>query len=156
MSDPEGRVSDGPPPDSTFGGFLRHMWHDHRLGTIAFLAAMVLVVLFALRLMLFSMHYRDGDWRNPVPEAWMTPAFVAHAWHVPRPQVYRFLSYRARPDHALTLSEIAERQGMSEDELLTRLNIWLLEWKLANPATGSTINLPSEAEHAPQSTGTAD
>lgn len=138
MSDPEGRLSEAPSPDdpvgSPVGGFVRHMWHDHRLGTIAFLAALVLVGLFALRLTLFSMHYREGDWRNPVPESWMTPAFIAHGWHVPRPQVYRFLNYRARPDHALTLSEIAEKQGLSEEELLARLNIWLLQWKLDHPA----------------------
>jgi hypothetical protein len=106
-------------------GKLRHLWHHHPVALLLFGAASVLVVVFALRVAVFALYWSDPDHRHHAPEPWMTPGFVAHAWHVPKPEVFRVLGYDDRPRGRQTLEQIAAERGVPVSDLISALTTYL-------------------------------
>lgn len=87
---------------------------------LAFVAALLLTVLFAARTVLFAVYWADPEHRDHAIEGWMTPRYVAHSWALP-PAVLRDalgpLPDRRRP----TLDAIAEAQGIPLEALVARV-----------------------------------
>lgn len=100
----------------------RHIWQKHRIVAVAFIAAVVVTVFFAGRLILFSVYWADPAHRHQPLEGWMTPRYVAHSYELP-PEVVR-QALNLTPDHGRrqTLEQIAEERGMTLEEVQRRIN----------------------------------
>ena len=84
--------------------------------TFGFAAAVLLMVFFAVRTVVFWAHWTDPEMRNLALEGWMTPGFVARSWHVDRGRLSEGLGLDPRGGRQ-TLSEIAAARGIPLDEL---------------------------------------
>ncbi|UYV35880.1 hypothetical protein N4R57_12530 [Rhodobacteraceae bacterium D3-12] len=104
---------------------FRHLWSHHRPSLIVFLVAAAASLFFIARLVAFTVYWSDPAHRNLVPEAWMTPGYVAHSWgRDPRELA---LAIGAPPDQRVTLHDIARTRGISAEQLLTELQTLLSE-----------------------------
>lgn len=104
---------------------LRHLWKHHPVALSLFGGAGVLVLVFAVRLTLFSLYWADPDHRHQAPEPWMTPGYIAHSWHMPIEEVFGTLGLPDRPKKRLTLEQIAKDRGVPVDDLLSDLTSYL-------------------------------
>jgi hypothetical protein len=97
---------------------LGQLWRDHRVAFLAFLTALAVTLFFAVRFVAFALYWSDPAHRDQVPEAWMTPGYVARSWHVPRGDLLRALDLPSASDRPRSLAEIAAERGIPVATLL--------------------------------------
>ena len=97
---------------------LGQLWRDHRVAFLAFLTALAVTLFFAVRFVAFALYWSDPAHRNQVPEAWMTPGYVARSWHLPRGDLLRALDLPPTPGHPRSFAEIAAERGIPVATLL--------------------------------------
>ena len=100
---------------------IAHLWQSHRPAVLLFLAALAVMVFFALRF-LWAVFY----WANPLhlhqpPAPWMTPRYGAHSWQVPPQQVAEALQIPPGLPARPTLQDIAKARDLPVDVLLAQL-----------------------------------
>ena len=98
---------------------LRYLWTHHRWGMIGFGAALMLALLFAVRLSIFTMYWADPAHRNQPIEGWMTPGYIARSYDVD-PDVIR-AALPIQLDARSTLARIAAREGVAIDTLIAEI-----------------------------------
>ena len=104
-----------------------------RIALAAFAVASLLTVFFAVRLILHGIYWNDPARRDQAIEDWMTPAYVGHAWKVPRPVIAEAIGLtRDQRGKRLPLEDIAQEQGIPFDDLKQRI-----EAAIAAHRTGS-------------------
>lgn len=101
-------------------GALRLLWRDNKLLVGGFVLALAVMVFFVIRSVAFWIYWADPAHRNQEIEPWMTPRYVAHSWHVPPDVVVEALDL-APGGRRITMAEIAEREGVSLDEIAERV-----------------------------------
>ena len=99
--------------------------HHPRLFWAAILAGTAAVI-FAVKLILFTIYWMDPDHRFQPPEPWMTPGFIARSHNLTPQQVIAFLQLTGDRDHPMTLEQIANQQGRDINTLLSDLQGWLI------------------------------
>jgi hypothetical protein len=99
---------------------LRYLWMHHRWGVIGFGAALILALLFAVRLTVFTLYWADPAHRNQPIAGWMTPGYVARSYDVD-PAVIR-AALPITPAARSTLADIAERSSIPLPVLLTHID----------------------------------
>ena len=102
------------------GGFGR-LWRDHRGLTLAFAAASLVALVFALRLAVSAVYWsghRDAELRG-----WMTIGYVAHAWGVDRAALAAAVGVEPGGRRRLTLAEIAAETGRPLPEVEAALAV---------------------------------
>ncbi|MCR8726413.1 hypothetical protein [Frigidibacter sp. ROC022] len=95
---------------------LKILWHRHRLLSLAFLAALTLTCVFAVRGLLL-MPLFGAPPPDPPIEGWMTPRLVAHGWHLPPEVLGAALGIEPGSAKGRTLEQIARDQGRTVEEL---------------------------------------
>jgi hypothetical protein len=102
---------------------LGYLWHHHRPTLIGFALILVIALVFAVRLALFTIYWSDPAHRNQPIKGWMTPGYVARSYDVD-PDVIRALltpqpevSTGTRP----TLERIAEAEGIALPDLIAQI-----------------------------------
>lgn len=117
---------------------IRRLWREQRLVFIAFLVATTLALAFAGRGISRAIFWANPAHLQQVPEAWMTPGYIARSWHLEVEQVDAILGIENGP--ALvgkgppTLERIAEVTGEPVVALLARLSAGLPKVAAENPA----------------------
>ena len=96
---------------------LRYLWTHHRWGMIGFGAALMLALLFAVRLTVFTIYWADPAHRNQPIAGWMTPGYIARSYYVDAAVIRAALPIT--PSARSTLAEIAERSSIPLPVLLT-------------------------------------
>jgi hypothetical protein len=97
---------------------LAQLWRDHRAALLAFLTALAITLFFAVRFLSFALYWSDPAHRNQVPEAWMTPGYVARSWHIPREAFLRALDLPPKSDPPRSFEDIAKDRGIPVTTLL--------------------------------------
>ncbi|MEF2071793.1 hypothetical protein [Consotaella aegiceratis] len=104
---------------------LSRLWHEHRLASVVFLAALGVAVFFAVRIVVLSLYWH-AYWSDPRHidqplEPWMTVGYVAHSYDVPPDRLADVVGLqhgeRRRQGRPLTLRDIADDRGITFDAL---------------------------------------
>ena len=88
-----------------------HLWLHHRPALILFAAAFCVVFAMGFRLIFVASHWHAPQTPPATPEGWMTPGFVARAWHLPPDDLSALLGAQSSALRGQTLAEIAELQN---------------------------------------------
>lgn len=107
---------------------LSTLWQRHRLLLMAFLAALALSLVFAVRGALFVPYFRHPPPDPPI-EGWMTPRLVAHGWHLPPDVLAAALGLELGAGKGRTLAQIAADQGITIAELAARIEAAALAFR---------------------------
>lgn len=95
------------------------------MGVVGLAFALVVALIFAVRLAMFTIYWADTAHRDQPIAGWMTPGYVSHSWDVP-PELIRAALPAApapRPGTHPTLSQIAEAEGVPLSDLIARLQV---------------------------------
>lgn len=111
---------------------LRLLWRRHRLLFLAFVLAVVLMVAFAVRSLVFMSPFRHPPPDPPIEE-WMTPRLVAHGWHLPPEVMIEALGLQPGEGKGRTLEEIAKDQGIPVSDLIARLMAAIEAYRAEHP-----------------------
>lgn len=104
---------------------LARLWRDHRLALLAFVAAGLLTLAFAVRFLAFTLYWSDPDNLARHPEGWMTPGYVARSWGIPREALRTALALPAGSGTPPTLAQIARDRGQPLAEFLAEVEALL-------------------------------
>jgi hypothetical protein len=63
-------------------GALGYLWAHHRWAILGFAGALIVALVFAVRLTLFTIYWADPAHRDQAIEGWMTPRYVARSHDV--------------------------------------------------------------------------
>lgn len=102
-------------------GRLAHLWAHHRLALLGFVAATLLTLFFAGRMVVFSLYWADPAHRNQPVEGWMTPGYVAHSWHIDPGALGQALGIAPEPGRRRTLEQIAAERGIPPEALIAQV-----------------------------------
>lgn len=111
---------------------LRHLWQDHRKPLLGFVAALLLTVFFAVRMIVATIYWMDPAKQDQPLAGWMTPRYVAQSYQLP-PEVLGpalFLDEDAPPMRR-SLEKIAANNGVTLAELQTRVDAAATAWRAA-------------------------
>ena len=97
--------------------FVRENW----ILLSVFLLAVVFGLFMASRLFLDFLYFNDPQNVDVDLKPWMTPRFVVLTYDLPRPFVFELLSLDPEEGSGLRLRRIAERDGITMEELTTRV-----------------------------------
>jgi hypothetical protein len=84
------------------------LWRQNKIALIAFLLAAALTLFFLGRFVLFTVYWSDPAHRDQRIEGWMTPGYIAHSYHVPRPVVVDALGLETPLDKRRSVQQIAD------------------------------------------------
>ena len=103
-------------------GFLTYLWKRQRWPLLAFLGFFAALLWFGGHFVASFLYFQDPAHRNQTLEAWMTPRYVSLSYQVPPQQLFPVFGLVPEgPRQKIRLGEIAIRQGVSLDELETRV-----------------------------------
>jgi hypothetical protein len=99
---------------------LAFLWARHRWAVIGLGLALLAVVAFTVRLVVFAVYWSDPAHRDHHPvEGWMTPAYVAHSRGLDRTALRDALGLD--PGTRATLEEIAASRGVPVDAVIAEV-----------------------------------
>ena len=101
---------------------VRTLWRRHRFLFLAFVAAVVVTVFFAGRLLFFSVYWADPAHRGQPVEGWMTSRYVAHSYDLSHEVIREVLELEAGDGRRRTLSEIVESSDLTLEEIQRRID----------------------------------
>jgi len=110
---------------------LRRLWREQRLVLVAFLVASALALFFGGRIVVRGIYWANPAHHRQLPEAWMTPGYIARSWHLPPEAVDAAIgvedSRNLFENGPPTLERIAAQQHVSATDLIGRLEAVLPE-----------------------------
>ncbi|MDF1854110.1 hypothetical protein [Pseudooceanicola sp.] len=104
---------------------LTRLIRQHPLALSLFALASLAALFFVVRTLVFMIYWTDPSHRDQTLEAWMTPRYIAHSWHVPPQDLAAFLRLPMPPPQRATLAEIAARDGVPVEQLIAELSVFL-------------------------------
>jgi hypothetical protein len=112
---------------------IAHLWADHKLLFLAFVLAVFLTLMFAMRAIMFLVIWSDPARRNQPLEPWMTPYYIAHSYDLEPDTVLQMIGIKAPKRMHPTLEWIAKTNGRSTADLIADLTRQLDARKIAKP-----------------------
>ncbi len=109
---------------------LAHLWAQHRKAVLAFVAALLLMLFFAIRTISATLYWMDPAKQDQALAGWMTPRYVAQSYQLP-PDVLGpalFLGAEAAPRRR-SLDRIAAENGVTLAELQERVEAAAAVWR---------------------------
>jgi hypothetical protein len=100
---------------------LRRMWAAAPVATVVLVVALAASAVFGVRTVSNWVYWNDPEHIDQPIAGWMTPHYVAHSWDVPRPVMIGALDMGDKDPKGRNLKRLAEAQGISLDELISRI-----------------------------------
>ncbi|NNU80264.1 hypothetical protein HMH01_07405 [Halovulum dunhuangense] len=108
---------------------LRKAWRHHRLLLLAFGLALALSLSFSARVVMSWFYFAAN--RDAEVTSWMTVGYVARSHQVPREALFDALEgdLALTPGARETVAEIAWRTGLTEQQVIARIDAALADLK---------------------------
>lgn len=117
-----------PRPDMI--AFLKRLWSAAPLATALLALALAATALFGVRTALIWGHRHDRFAGEQPIQAWMTPRFIAHSWHVPPEVILEALDAPMPPPNGpMNLEKLAEFNGTSVEALIAAADGAIAAWR---------------------------
>lgn len=124
---------------------LKHLWSQHRLALLAFVAALGAAGFFGIRTMSAMVYWMDPAHQEQPLASWMTPRYVAQSYGLPRTAIEElFMLERGVDPPRIRLGEIMENMDMTMDELQARVDAAKAAHDSADPAARRTQDTVDE------------
>jgi hypothetical protein len=98
---------------------VKRLWQTHRLLLVAFAAAFVLTLFFAVRTTVFYVYWARHQ--NLPIEGWMTIGYVAHSYRLAPGELQEALGFEPSRPNREPLGRIAHEMRIPLDELIERV-----------------------------------
>nr|WP_321458409.1 hypothetical protein [uncultured Cohaesibacter sp.] len=108
---------------------FRYFWKEQPVALSVFVLAVVLLLFFGVRFVDRFLYFHDPAHRNQSLEPWMTPRYVGMSYKLPRDVIFDVMELGETEGRRISVGEIAQRMGISLDELETRVRKAKLEFK---------------------------
>jgi hypothetical protein len=107
---------------------LGYLWEHHRPAMLALALALAFVLIFGVRLVIFTLYWSDPAHRNHPIEGWMTPGYIAHSYRIDGTMLRDALALTRAdfPDGRPTLAQIAEARGVALDDIIAEVEAALI------------------------------
>lgn len=112
---------------------IRRLWKTHRLAVVAFVAALLVALFFAARLLYFTVYWSDPAHRNQPIEDWMTVGYVARSYGVPRDELAQAIGVMPAPGKRRTLAQLASERGVDTATIRVELQQAIIKLQSAHP-----------------------
>ena len=100
----------------------------HPVLSTVFVAAVLVSLFFALRLVVFAVVWSDPERHEQPPAPWMTIRYVARSWDMPPEILGDALALgHGGVGRGMTLKDIADMQGRSVDQVIADLEATIAE-----------------------------
>lgn len=113
---------------------LRRMWAAAPVATTVLGLALALVLVFGLRLALWSLFGPPPVALDQPIAGWMTPRFVAMSWRIPPEVVGDALDLVRGEGRPGNLDQIARDRGVPVEDLIAELEAAIAAHRAAHPA----------------------
>jgi len=102
---------------------IRDLWQHNRWALITFTVAVTALGVFGVRTISSAIYWMDPAHQDQPLAGWMTPRYVGQSYHLPREVIEDvFFIERGEEPPRIRLTEIAEQNGLTMDELQSRLD----------------------------------
>jgi hypothetical protein len=114
---------------------MRRLWRTAPLLTAGLVVSLAVAFVFAGRLVLDAVYWRDPRHQDVTIAPWMTPRYVAHSWDVPPEVIRAALGIDPRQERRgpVSLRALAEAQEIPLPELIARLEVAIAAYRAAHP-----------------------
>ena len=92
---------------------FRSLWRRHRTLSIAFIAMILLTLVFALRFALTVFYWHNPENRHVELKSWMTLGHVSMVYDISEPELIEALDLPPQASRRLKLRQIARLKGVS-------------------------------------------
>lgn len=106
-------------------GKFKFLWQSHRIAFVAFLGALLITLIFALRVTFFALYWAFPNHQNQPPERWMTPRYIAFSWGLDPSDVAFALKITADFHKRPSLNHIAEARGVPVTQIIAEVDALL-------------------------------
>lgn len=111
--------------------FFKRLWRAAPVATALFVVAVLAAAVFSVRMV------QDHPWRDWSPdqpvEAWMTPGFIGHAYHIEKAEVIAALKAPMPPPAGpMTLAELAALRGVPLEQVMDEARALVAKARAAN------------------------
>jgi hypothetical protein len=112
------------------GGHLVELWRRHPVLLTGFVLATGLMLFFAVRMVMVTLHWSDPMSREQAIEGWMPLRYVGRSWDVPPEVLGQAVGREPEPGARLTVAEIAAASGRSVDAVSADLQAAIAAYRL--------------------------
>ena len=108
---------------------IKHLWQTHRLALMAFGVALCALGYFGVKTVSSAIYWMDPAHQDQALAGWMTPRYVGQSYRLPREIVLEALLMDPNaPPRRISISEIADQNGVTMDELQARVDAAVALW----------------------------
>ncbi|WP_319411384.1 hypothetical protein [uncultured Cohaesibacter sp.] len=100
---------------------LRYFWKEQPIALSLFALALVCLLFFGVRFVDRFLYFHDPAHRNQALEPWMTPRYVGISYQLPKDVIFQVMELYDTEGRRVRVGEIADRMGISLDELEARV-----------------------------------
>jgi hypothetical protein len=113
---------------------IRNAWRAAPVATAIFGVAIIVGIVFTVRIALFWGHWADPANRDQNIEPWMTPGYVAHSWYIPREVMLDALPIPLDKGKRRNFDQLSKELGIPVEELIGIAQSAIDDYRALHPA----------------------
>lgn len=118
-------------------GFVKRLWAAAPIATLVLALAIGAAGVFAVRGITHAVYWGDPAHRMQPIEPWMTPGYIARAWHLPRDAVIEALDAPMPPPNGpMDLAELATYRGVPVAQVISEAEALVAPHRTPPPGGG--------------------
>lgn len=125
--------------------FLKRLWSAAPVATLILALALGAVGVFGVRSVVHAVYFANPAHRMQPVAPWMTPGFIARAWHIPRDEVLAALDApMPPPEGPMSLEELAAYRGVPLAQVMAEAEALVAPYREAPDGTPAPPPPPAE------------
>ncbi len=112
---------------------IKDLWRHNRLALLAFVGVVCVAGFFGFKSASQFIYWNDPRHQDQPLAGWMTPRYVGQSYNIPPEIVLQALDIvNDGPPRRITLDRLADEQGITLDEMQTRVESAVQDWRDAS------------------------